>query len=147
MIQRFPHQLPPERGQWVRDQSVTRPHFSLLKALFERTGGNSGISSTVGSALTAAGTTQATALVLSNDFNTVTLGSGGVALAALQPGQFMLVFNLVGGNLNVYPASNGQIDALAVNAPYVLANDKTQIYWCEKLLASGGSFYRSIKLG
>lgn len=147
MIPRYPQQLPPQEGQWIKGQSLNLPAFSLLKALFLRSGGNSGIPFTVGAALVAAGVDQPSALGLSNDFNEVLSGSGGVALAALQPGQWMLVFNGLGGGLNVFPASKGQIDALAVNAAYPLNAGKTQIFWCAKLLTSGGSFYHSVQLG
>ncbi len=124
----------------------TKEYYYLFRSLFNRGGGNTGISFTAGANLTASGTGQSNALVLVNDFNEVLNGSGGVTLTALQAGQFQLVFNGL-GSLNIYPAVNGQIDALAVNAPYSLANGKTQIFWCPKLLTSGGSFYRSLQLG
>ena len=68
-------------------------------------------------------------------------------LRHLAPDQQQWVYNGIGGNLNIYPALGGQIDADAVNLPYVLANGKTQIFTCTKLLATGASFYRSLQLG
>ena len=123
--------------------------YYLLQAIYKRTGNNSGVTWTVGSGLTATGVSQTLALQLNDDYNEVTGGSGlGVMLHQLQPGQQQWVFNGNGGNINVYPIiGGGQIDALLVNAPYVLGNGKTQIFTCPKLLASGASFYRSTQLG
>lgn len=125
----------------------TNAFFYLVRALFNRSGGPNGIIDTIGAALMAAGTNQQTALTLSNDYNEVLTGNGGVSLAALQPGQRQWVYNGLGGNLNVYPCATGEIDALGANAPYVLAAGKTQIFVCYKLLTTGGSFYRSTQLG
>ena len=149
MIPLNPQQLPPQQSRWHQGGGQpSTPAFYLMRSLFLRTGGNSGIPQTVGSGLTAAGSGRTTAQQLSEDFNEVTSGTGGVALHPLKPGQFMLVFNGLGGNLNVYPANMGQIDALAVDAPYVLATGKSQLFWCATLLAgSGGSHYRSLQLG
>ena len=147
MISLNPYQLPGTTVDMAKgDGSPTTQYYYLFRALFLRSGGQSGIPFTVGANLTAAGIGQSTALVLTNDFNEVLNGSGGVSLAALQPGQFQLVFNGL-GSLNVYPAVNGQIDAIAANGPYSLANGKTQIFWCPKLLASGVALYRSLQLG
>ena len=144
MIPLNPQQLPPQNSDWVSGSHMTQKAFFLIRSLFNRTGGNSGIPNTVGAGLTAAGASQVTALALTNDFNEVTGGSGGVMLAMLRPGQLQWVYNGLGGGLNVYPFSNGQIDANAVNGAYSLNAGKTQMFWCPKLLASGGTFYRSV---
>ena len=143
MIQLFPQQLPPNQSQWVIGQQVTTRVFYFLKALFDRTGGNSGVFQTAGSGLTV----SSSPLTLTEDFSEILSGSGDVSLSAIKPGQWQVVYNGLAGNLNVLPASGGQIDALAVDAPYVLATGKSQFFWCASLLASGGSFYRSLQLG
>ena len=148
MIPLFPQQLPQPTVPIVAQAGVaTHPFLYLIRALFNRTGGNSGIPFTVGQQLIAAGTMQANALALSNDFNEITSGSGGVTLSNLQPGQFQFVFNGLGTALSVYPFGIGQIDLLAVSAPYVLAAGKTQIFPCYEQLPSGAPFYRSTQLG
>jgi hypothetical protein len=127
----------------------SRSVFYLIRALFERTGGDSGLIDTVGADLDATGDTLATAEVLSNDYNEVLNAIGtGVVLAQLQPSQYQWVFNGTGGDLDVYPPPPGEIDALGVAQPYVLANGKTQIFFCVKLLpVTGGQFFRSLQLG
>lgn len=78
----------------------------------------------VSTGLVAGGTNQATALLLSSQWNEVDtiVGFGGVLLGAMQPGQSQTVFNQGAGALSVYPPPGMAIDALAVNAPYVLAS-------------------------
>ncbi len=149
MIPLFPTQQLAQNTPYVNgDGTPVTAFYYLIRALFNRTGMNNGIPFTVGSGLMATGSDQANALALGDDFNEVTGGGGGVALDALHPGQLQLVYNGIGGNLNVYPALSAQIDALAINVPYVLANTKTQIFWCSSLLPnSGGSQYRSVQLG
>lgn len=147
MIQANAQQLPTQNSAWITGNSLTNGAFYLIRALFLRTGGASGVPNTVGSALVASGANQANGLALANDYNEVLTGSGGVVLAKLQPGQLQWVFNGLAGNLNVYPFLSGEIDGLAVNAPFVLGNGKTQIFTCVKLLASGGCFYRPTTLG
>lgn len=80
--------------------------------------------------LTATGTTQATALVLSsswNQFATVPAGSGAL-LEAMQDGQTQTVFNNGANSLKVYPPPGMSIDALPVNTPYVLGVGMMQIF-------------------
>lgn len=148
MIPVWPQQLIGPKDEVLSQAGgFSRSAFYLIRALFNRTGGESGLIDTVGAALVASGNALANALVLSHDYNEVLTGGGGVALAQLQPSQFQWVYNGVGGNLNVYPPVLGEIDALGVAAPYVLANGKTQIFFCVKLLATGGQFFRSLQLG
>ena len=129
------------------DGSLIRNFYFMLLSFFKRTGGASGIPFTVGQKIEAIGTGQSTATVLSDDYNEVLTGGGGVVLFSLQPGQTQAVFNGTGGNLHVYPILGGQIDALAANAPYVLANGKTQYFTAYETLASGQSLLRSLQLG
>lgn len=78
---------------------------------------------TVDTGLVATGTNQATALQLSaqwNEVDTVPAGTG-VLLSAYQSGQSQSVFNGGANALNVYPPPGTQINALGVNAAYVLA--------------------------
>ena len=150
MIPLYPQQLPQPTTPAVSTQSswsLTRTFYYLIRALFNRTGGNSGIPITVGNNLAAAGATQGTATVLSNDWNEVLSGAGGVALADLQPGQQMVVYNGTGGSIEVYPPSGGQINALAVNAGFSLGNGKTQIFRCAEQLSTGAPFFRTVALG
>jgi hypothetical protein len=105
--------------------------FYLIKTLWSRTGLGTGVPAQIANNLTAAGTTQATALALTLDINEVTTvpAGMGVALFNLQPGQSQWVYNGDAANaLKVYPAAGWTIDALALNAAYSLAHGKTQIF-------------------
>ena len=77
----------------------------------------------IATGLTAAGTTQATGLVLSSSVNVVatTAAGTGVVLPAAQPGMTVVVMNLGANSLAVYPASGSAIDALGANAAFSLA--------------------------
>lgn len=81
------------------------------------------VTASVATGLVATGTNQATALLLTNNWNevdTVATGSG-VLLASLNMGQQQLVSNNSGSALAVYPPPGMQIDSLAVNQAYSLA--------------------------
>ncbi len=99
----------------------------FLRALYNRSGGDDGIVPTVSDPLTATGTTLATALGLTHDWNwigTVPAGSGVIIspLLKLQPGNDIWVYNATASNLNVYPPSGSiQIARLGNGAPYVQA--------------------------
>ena len=143
-----PHQMPASTVRLTKhDGTPTTPFYYLLHSLFQRGGGNTGVINTSGATLSAAGASQADAPELVNDFNEITDGTGGVRLKALQPGQQHRVFNGTAGNLNVYPATDGQINALGNNTPYVLPSGTTQIFWVPALMSNGGSQYRTITLG
>lgn len=103
------------------------------------TSGNS-----VATGLVAAGTTQGTALVLTRNWNEIitTPVNSGVTLAALGAGQPGKVWNEGANPLNVYPPVGGQIDALGVNNPYILAAGK-----CQELDQLAAGFWRSTQLG
>ena len=79
--------------------------------------------SSVATGLTAAGSTQATALALTAAINEVTtVASGtGVALPLAAAGIEVSVVNAGANALAIYPASGGQIDALGTNAARSLA--------------------------
>lgn len=75
----------------------------------------------VNTAITAAGTTQATATALTSDYNvvtTVTSTAYGVKLPTAIPGNSVYIVNNGTNTLQVYPASGGSIDGLGVNASY-----------------------------
>jgi hypothetical protein len=78
--------------------------------------------------LTATGSTQATALALPGDNNTVTTtaASTGVRLKANPaPGDEVIVANLGANALLVYPATGGAIQTGAANAGFSVAAGKT----------------------
>lgn len=81
--------------------------------------------------LTAAGTTQGTALAITNqtnEFTTVAASSGGI-LPSPEQGEFIFVANAGANALNVYPASGHSINALAANAAFSLAAGKNAVFW------------------
>ena len=83
------------------------------------------------SGLTAAGTTQGTALAITNqtnEFTTVAASSGGI-LPSPEQGEFIFVANAGANALNVYPATGHSINALASNAPFSLAAGKNAVFW------------------
>lgn len=84
----------------------------------------------VGNNLTAAGSTQVTALDLTAATNivTTTAASTGVQLQPTNQGDSVLVANLGANALLVYPASGGIINALAANAGFSVAAGKTAIF-------------------
>ena len=122
-------------------QNTGVPHGTtgapLLNALFQRTGGGTGIVNKVTpptAPLVATGATMADALPLTQDWNhvgTVPPGSG-VQIAPelnLQPGNDIWVFNNHVNNLNVYPPSGDvQFDGLGNGQPYVLPPGKTRAF-------------------
>src|SRR5580698_8882175 len=77
---------------------------------------------TTATGLMATGTNQATALLLSsqwNEVNTVPAGTG-VLLASYLPGQAQTVFNQGTNPLLVYPPVGMQINALGQNAAFTI---------------------------
>jgi hypothetical protein len=80
-------------------------------------------------AVTAAGTTQATATALTKDENIVTSGTGGVQVQGATTGKIVVVINRTASAINVYPASGHYFDGLAVNIPISLpANAFIELY-------------------
>lgn len=149
MIPLVPDNLPARKDPFVdADGTPTTDFYFLIRTLFLRTGSVGGVPWTVGANLTASGAAQATALGLVDDFNEVLAGSGGGGqLAELQAGQTQVVFNGSGGGINVYPPVGSKIDALALNAAYALANNKTQVFTCYSVSAAGLRQFRSLQLG
>ena len=83
------------------------------------------------SGLTAAGTTQGTALAITNqtnEFTTVAASSGGI-LPSPEQGEFIFVANAGANALNVYPATGHSINALSANTAFSLAAGKNALFW------------------
>lgn len=132
MFQAFPYKFPQgpvidlKTGRFTTDGQF----FNL--SLFNRTGGSDGIGPMVSAPLTAAGNSQATALLLAADWNdveTVPVGSG-VIFPSMKPGTDIWVFNGNATSVNVYPFVGAAIDQLAVNAAFVLAQNKLRCFQC-----------------
>jgi hypothetical protein len=84
-----------------------------------------------GSALSAAGTNQATATAIikqTNQFTTVTAGQGAI-LPSPEQGEVIFVANAGANALNMYPAIGHSINALAANAAFSLAVGKNAVIW------------------
>lgn len=96
----------------------------FLRAIYARTGGQSGVPFTIHPAVQ--GGAAASAPTLSEDFNVVTVGPN-VRLANIQPAQTQQVTNATGANLTILPPSSQHtIDNLTPGTGYVLANGKSQ---------------------
>ena len=127
MIQLFPTNFPPSNTPIIDQQgAMSIPGMAFFRALWNRTGQNSGAAYATADALVSAGTTQADALTLTADWNNVTTAGKGVILPALTQGQMVWVFNNdPAQNLNVYPPSGASITyqsvTTAVNAPISVA--------------------------
>lgn len=79
----------------------------------------------------ASGTTQGTAAPITAEWfvSDPTPANSGARLRSVVPGSYTTVFNQGVNPLRVYPPTGGRIDGLAVNAPYVLAADKMQVFY------------------
>jgi len=80
--------------------------------------------------LTAAGSTQGTALKLSaiNNIVTTTAASTGVQLPSMGTGDAVQVANLGANALLVYPVTGGTVQGGAANAGFSVAAGKTAIF-------------------
>lgn len=98
----------------------------------------------IGAALTAAGTNQATALALTSQVNRVgTAAAGtGVQLPAAVVGQHITVFNDGANPIKVYGAGTDTVDGAAAATGVTLTNAKRAIFYC---LSAGA--YESAQLG
>jgi hypothetical protein len=119
MIQLFSTNFPPSNTP-ITDQSgnMSNAGMAFFRALWNRTGQNSGSLYTSGDTLSSIGNSQATALTLSADWNNITTVSPGtgVLLPALTAGQMVWVFNNDPANdLYVYPPSGASITYQSVN--------------------------------
>jgi len=91
------------------------------------------IAGTLTTGLTAAGTTQGTALAITDDINVVTttaLNSGVVLSANLTIGDTVLVSNFGANALSVYPPTGGKIDNGSANAAKSVAANTTLQFIC-----------------
>src|SRR5271157_907309 len=126
-----PQNLPPPQTPFVGPNGVlTKAGLDFLNSLFGAVVGQTPKAS-VSIGLVATGASQATALLLTTDWNVFTTVSGGKG-ALLQPrqaGQIQRVVNLGLNPLPVYPPNGSTIDALGMNNPYSLATPKTQIFY------------------
>lgn len=78
----------------------------------------------VQSALTAAGTTQGTAVAMEGDVNvvtTATTGQGAILSSYAIQGDEQIVYNNTSVDILVYPPTGGNFNQLAANAGFVLA--------------------------
>lgn len=93
-------------------------------------GSDAGLAST---GVIAAGTTQATATLLTDensDVGTVASGAGVALSTFLSPGEFQAVFNSGANALKIYPPSGMSINALAANAAMSLATNTGVLFRC-----------------
>lgn len=144
MIGSFPATIPPPRTAFVAlDNTLTKDARYLLIALFNRTGQGTGLPS-VSIGLSAKGTTQADAMILASDWNSIDTvpANSGVIIPVLAVGADCIVWNAGANALKVYPPVGSQIDALAVNAAYSLSTGKMQWLRCLSSTAM-----RSMQLG
>ena len=83
----------------------------------------------VGTAITAAGTTQGTGTALTKQMNivsTVASGANGVVLPTAVSGMVITVTNTTANSLIVYPATNGQINTLGANVGFTMGTTTIQ---------------------
>ena len=87
----------------------------------------------VATSISAAGTTQGTATELTaadSELTTVASGSGVVLSSQLASGDSQTVFNAGANAVKVYPPSGMKINALAANAPMLLATNTGCFFKC-----------------
>lgn len=115
------------------EQKCTTPWYLFLRSLFARTGGGTGAPNALSQNTADTGASQASAAALIPGVAFVTGTGAGVALPAMQAGQFMVVFNVGAGGTNVYPPAGAGINALAVNAAFPVPTLKCQIFWFQSV--------------
>ena len=84
-------------------------------------------------AVSAAGTTQGTATELTaadSEVSTVASGAGVVLASKLAAGDEQTVFNAGANSLKIYPPSGFKINALATDAPMLLATNTGVLFKC-----------------
>ena len=82
----------------------------------------------VGTSISAAGTTQGTATALTKEINvvsTVATGANGVVLPTAVAGMVLTITNTSANSVLVYPASGAAINSLAANAAYTQVSNAT----------------------
>lgn len=124
MAQTTGQNLPPPQSPFVDPSTgvLSNDGIQYLLSLLNAAASTQAIA-TIEQGLVAKGTNQATALQLNaqwNEVDTVAAGTG-VLLSNYGAGQSQVVFNEGANPLNVYPAPGAQINAMAANAPFVLA--------------------------
>lgn len=147
MIPTFSYgQFPPQGSPHIVRGQLANPLYYSLQAIFQRTGGNSGVPYTVGANLIASGGTQDTATSLTNDFNEVlnaTPSATGVQLANLQIGQTQHVYNGSTQTISIYPTTGGVIDTLTQNAPFTIAPGQSASFTAFDSQSNGTATLRS----
>jgi hypothetical protein len=88
------------------------------------------LTSSVATGLVATGGNQATALLLTNDWNEISTSSvgSGVLLGSLQAGQSQVVFNASPNIIQIYPPPGAGINGGAANAPVTLGTNTRATY-------------------
>jgi hypothetical protein len=141
----FGHPFPFDHEQMFIPGGKMSPTGSrFLRALYDRTGGGSGIIPSVKAGLIAAGNSQVTALQLRDDWNHIgtTAPGTGAQIPALQIGQEVYVANDGANPLSIYPPGGWVIDAYPINGAYSLPTTKMQ-----KFRVIGRQMLRSLQLG
>ena len=99
----------------------------------------------VGTGISAAGSTQGTATAIGKAFNvvsTVSSGANGVSLPTAVAGMRITIINTSANALNVYPLGNGIINTQAANAALsVAAGGKLDFLCTATATAPGGQWY------
>jgi len=112
----FPTNFPPQNTPIVDQKgTLTTPWMAVLRSVWGRSGGGTGILNQVNIAATD---------LLVQDWNLVT--ASPVTLPALTGGQLIVVQNASGGALTIDAPAGATIDG---GANYSLANTKMQIFW------------------
>ena len=81
----------------------------------------------------ATGTNQLTAQLITSQatvFTSVPAGTGAILPSAGSSMVGLLIWNMNGNVLSIYPQLGGQIDSLATNAPYLLAPGASVAFYC-----------------
>ena len=104
--------------------------YKLFQAGFETLALTAAVQD-VGTAISAAGTTQGTATTLTNALNGIsTVAAGaGVVLWTGTAGDCQLVYNGGANAVKVYPPSGAKINGLATDVPHVLSPTTVCEYW------------------
>ena len=118
MIQVVQLTFPPPNTPLIDPKgAMTNQGMSFFRALWNRTGQLNGTPYAVADNIASGGASQATATVLTADWNNVTAVGGGVLLPSLTAGQMVWVFNNDPAiNLTVWPPVGASITYQSVNA-------------------------------
>lgn len=121
-----------DAGNVSGDATLLPPFYRLLLALFQRTGGGSGIPTYNWALLHDAGSTQLDGTPLIPILNFVEASGKAVVLPSqMNSGQFVIVV-CIGTTVSIFPPPGCQIDARGVNNAYIInatGQPKTQIFW------------------